>query len=284
MVGYIYILTSPNGKSYIGQTYNKKGLSARWQNGYGYDRNTIIRRAIDKYGWSNFTHDILYKVENNNPDILIRILNRLEEYEIVNQNTLTPNGYNSVSGGLNSIISDATKSNMSAAARKRYLNGEVIWNKGLAKELQPRYGKRQTSRQRDAARIAIKKSIELGKITGHKIGEFKHSEETKKKISAAQKNYSDEKKLAIYEKRNKTMIERYGTKSLGAKNTLGKKWFTNGTNSVLTVSCPVGYRRGRTIPHEVRIKISNSVSKLHKSGVYKRDRTDFILDKYKNKE
>lgn len=45
-----------NGKSYIGIT-SKKHPNYRWQNGEGY-KDQIFYRAIQKYGWENFTHII----------------------------------------------------------------------------------------------------------------------------------------------------------------------------------------------------------------------------------
>ena len=54
----IYKHTSPSGKVYIGQTY-KKNLNDRWSNGYGYKKCDVFDRAIQKYGWENFKHEIL---------------------------------------------------------------------------------------------------------------------------------------------------------------------------------------------------------------------------------
>lgn len=48
-----------NGKCYIGQTCQKPEY--RWgKNGNGY-RGQIFYKAIQKYGWDNFKHDILYQ-------------------------------------------------------------------------------------------------------------------------------------------------------------------------------------------------------------------------------
>ena len=47
-----------NNKVYIGIT--KQDLKRRWQNGKGYIDNTYFTNAIDKYGWSNFEHLLLY--------------------------------------------------------------------------------------------------------------------------------------------------------------------------------------------------------------------------------
>ena len=55
----VYEHISPSGKVYVGITSNVK---RRWaSNGYYYQlKDTIFARAIRKYGWDNFTHNILY--------------------------------------------------------------------------------------------------------------------------------------------------------------------------------------------------------------------------------
>lgn len=47
-----------NGKKYVGITSQKP--ERRWNNGNGYVNNKYFYRAILKYGWHNFTHEILY--------------------------------------------------------------------------------------------------------------------------------------------------------------------------------------------------------------------------------
>lgn len=47
-----------NGKKYIGITSQKP--EQRWRNGNGYRNNEYFFRAIEKYGWHNFNHEILY--------------------------------------------------------------------------------------------------------------------------------------------------------------------------------------------------------------------------------
>lgn len=54
----VYKLTSPSGKVYIGLTGQKP--EERWKNGKGYHGNPYLLNAIDKYGWENFNHEILY--------------------------------------------------------------------------------------------------------------------------------------------------------------------------------------------------------------------------------
>lgn len=53
----VYKHTSPSGKVYIGITQQRP--EDRWQGGRGYRRNEYFFRAILKYGWDNFTHEIL---------------------------------------------------------------------------------------------------------------------------------------------------------------------------------------------------------------------------------
>lgn len=57
----IYKHTSPSGKAYIGQT--KQLVDKRWLNGLGYTNCPKFWRAIQKYGWNNFSHEILEEVE-----------------------------------------------------------------------------------------------------------------------------------------------------------------------------------------------------------------------------
>ena len=47
-----------NGKKYVGITSQKP--QSRWKNGNGYRNNEYFFRAIQKYGWHNFQHEILY--------------------------------------------------------------------------------------------------------------------------------------------------------------------------------------------------------------------------------
>lgn len=53
----VYKHTAPNGKVYIGIT-SKKPIY-RWNNGKAYWQNKHFNRAINHYGWENFTHEVL---------------------------------------------------------------------------------------------------------------------------------------------------------------------------------------------------------------------------------
>lgn len=52
---------SPSQKKYIGIT--KQNPKARWSNGNGYKGNCYFTYAIQKYGWNNFKHIILFEVD-----------------------------------------------------------------------------------------------------------------------------------------------------------------------------------------------------------------------------
>lgn len=85
---YIYqIINDINNKQYIGQTINPK---KRFTQHCTRSDDTLIHRAIVKYGKSHFHLNILGYFEN---------YNEMEKYYIKEYNTLVPNGYNILSGG-----------------------------------------------------------------------------------------------------------------------------------------------------------------------------------------
>lgn len=53
----VYKHTSPSGKVYIGITRDK--LQHRWKGGHGYVGNTHFFRAIQRYGWDAFRHEVV---------------------------------------------------------------------------------------------------------------------------------------------------------------------------------------------------------------------------------
>ena len=53
----VYKHTSPTGKVYIGITRRKPEY--RWNHGRGYCQNSYFTNAIQKYGWDNFSHEVL---------------------------------------------------------------------------------------------------------------------------------------------------------------------------------------------------------------------------------
>ena len=88
----VYKHTAPNGKVYIGIT--SSAAEDRWKNGHGYSRQSYFFKAIQKYGWENFTHEILYSdlEEQTAKDIEVRLI---REYNSTNKDF----GYNVTLGG-----------------------------------------------------------------------------------------------------------------------------------------------------------------------------------------
>jgi group I intron endonuclease len=94
---YIYLITSPSGKQYIGKsTVLPEEKSTLYQSSAKYytDIKRPILEAIRKYGWDNMS----FKIIEQNDNWTSAELNDRETYWIKNYNTLE-NGYNVTSGG-----------------------------------------------------------------------------------------------------------------------------------------------------------------------------------------
>lgn len=99
----IYKHTSPSGKVYIGVTKQKPHL--RWQNGLGYRTQEYFYKAILKYGWENFTHEIVFTTTSYIE------ANSKEKELIAKYNTTDKKfGYNIEGGGnLKKVVSGSTR-------------------------------------------------------------------------------------------------------------------------------------------------------------------------------
>lgn len=106
---YVYKHTSPCGKVYIGIT--RQTPSKRWHRGEGYKGCTYFYHAIHKYGWDNFTHEIICEslskteAEHMEQDLIAFYRSNDPEY-----------GYNLMSGGgVHSTHSEETRQKISEA-------------------------------------------------------------------------------------------------------------------------------------------------------------------------
>lgn len=150
----VYIHTNKiNKKVYIGQTCQNP--ETRWKNGEGYIGSPHFYRAIQKYGWNNFTHEIIAQ------NLTLEESNALEEKLIKDYNALDDNfGYNIATGGKNSIMSDL---------HKKHLSESNIGKHCHIGELNPMYGKHFSDETKKNMRLSQPSSkkvccIETGEI------------------------------------------------------------------------------------------------------------------------
>lgn len=127
-----------NHKRYIGITCQKP--TQRWRGGKGY-KIGLFKKAIDKYGWDNFNHIVLY-------EHLTKEEACLKEQELIKQyNTMNNNyGYNLCEGGNLTLGYHHTKNSklkMSKSKKGMYdgKNNPMYGKNGI---LAPMYGKHLT--------------------------------------------------------------------------------------------------------------------------------------------
>lgn len=107
----VYIHITPIGKIYVGITC--QNVEYRWRKGKGYVHNIYFSRAIEKYGWDNIKHIVLYEGLNKKEA-------EAKEIEIIKKYNTTDKryGYNIECGGnLNKSISEETRKKMSEAKK-----------------------------------------------------------------------------------------------------------------------------------------------------------------------
>lgn len=101
--GYIYkIYNTENDKIYIGQT--RRDINIRWEQHLlsikrDEDKNTILYRAMNKYGSDKFNIELIKEYSFESKDELIKTLNEEEIRYISKYNSIIPNGYNMQHGG-----------------------------------------------------------------------------------------------------------------------------------------------------------------------------------------
>lgn len=146
----VYMHIVPNGKKYIGITSKKPEY--RWSNGKGYKSNKHFYNAIQKYGWENIEHIILY---NNleEKEAYKKEIELIAKYKSNNRKY----GYNNSTGG------------------EKSATGCPAWNKGTHIT---NSGSFKKGHKFDEEIILKIKQANIGK---------KHTQETRKKMSEAHK-------------------------------------------------------------------------------------------------
>ena len=117
----LYKHIAPNGRVYIGIT--SQAPKRRWQGGTGYKNNSYFCRAIKKYGWDSFTHEII--AENLTQD---EAKQKEIEYIALYKSNIRKYGYNISSGGESkkgTTISDWHKRQISKASKNRVVSDDT---------------------------------------------------------------------------------------------------------------------------------------------------------------
>ena len=90
--GLIYKITSPSGKSYIGMTLRTVEQRMKEHRRTQFSGCRYLVNAINKYGFDNFTKEVLWEGEDTQTPEMERLM--ISKYD-----TLAPNGYNLKTGG-----------------------------------------------------------------------------------------------------------------------------------------------------------------------------------------
>ena len=88
----------------------------------GKGKCTAIQNAITKYGFGSFKSEIIYY-----PDMCLEMLNELEKWYIIRENSLAPNGYNLRAGGKNGgNLSEELRQKLSKVRKGRKHSAEAL--------------------------------------------------------------------------------------------------------------------------------------------------------------
>lgn len=175
----VYIHTNKiNGKKYVGQTCQWPP-EKRWKGGSGYHNSTYFYRAINKYGWDNFEHEIIKR------HLTLEEADSLEKYLIESLNTINPHGYNAKDGGFNGKPSEETKKKMSKAQIGKRHSEET---KNKLREINTgRHHTEETKRKISESsknKVVSQETREKLRVTN--TGKH-HTDESRKKMSESQK-------------------------------------------------------------------------------------------------
>ncbi len=165
--------TSPSNKVYIGIT--SQDPQKRWGKGCNYKKHKYFYSAIQKYGWENIKHEILFS-NLTETEAKKKEIELIAKYESTDKNF----GYNLTQGGdgvKGYIPTEETKEKIKNTLKRMYEDPEFRERQRLTKprgEKHHYYGKCLSAEHRERL-----KASHLGKKRGP------HTQETIKKISNA---------------------------------------------------------------------------------------------------
>lgn len=177
----VYAHVFPNNKVYVGIT--KQTTEARWKNGKGYGKSQpLIRKAINKYGWNNVRHVILFNSLTKEEAC------RIEQHYIHDLRLYdTENGYNTCLGGEANSPCEQVREKIAKSTKEMWANDDY-----RSRTIAAMTGKKRTEKARKNISKAQKKRFENPKER-YKAGSAtrgKHrSEQAKADTSQSLKRY-----------------------------------------------------------------------------------------------
>lgn len=204
----IYKHTAPNGKVYIGQTCQKPE-SRFGKDGYRYKGCTLFYNAIQKYGFDNFKHEILF-------DKLTQEEANEKEIELIREHRSNERafGYNLQDGGCNGSPTEETRKKMS-----EWQIGKVFSDETKQRISMARFGQKDSDETRKkksdshkGKRLSDETKIKLSvagtkRVTNEQIDRVrelglsnkgkKHTEKSRKNMSESHKGKNCKKVLCV---------------------------------------------------------------------------------------
>lgn len=220
---------SPSSKKYIGIT--SRDVKKRWANGYGYMGHDYFYKAIQKHGWENIKHEILFEnlTESEAKQKEIELIAFYKSYD-------REFGYNQTLGGdgRKGAMSEKQKKILSIVNRGKnaQISDDVIVK--IKTDLLNRVDRKEIEKKYNVCEYVLQ-SIALSKNYRHIMPEFKElynkvKEENKQKrlefekqvVELAEKGYSFREINKILEKATNCVInnilKKYSIKTKIAKS------------------------------------------------------------------
>lgn len=250
-IGYIYKITSPEGREYIGLKKSAVFIESYWSS----SQNTEFWADIEKFGRNAFTREILewcYTLED---------LNEREQYWITHSNALVDKGgYNICISFPQMVWTDEMRKKKGESAREYYSHEE---NRKRHSEHTKNSEKFKESRKVVGPYISatLNEKMQDPKFKATKYA-FTQTEEFRSKIAENNTGkhwYNNGKENVFTEtcpegyvpgmletvRKGKEFTDEHKKALSEARK--GKNWYTDGVNNIYTDTCPEGYCAGRTV-------------------------------------
>lgn len=179
---YVHI-NKIDGKKYYGIT-SEKNPNRRWRNGKGYSKNKYFTRAIEKHGWENFEHIILFENLTESEAHALEI-EHIAKYKTKNREF----GYNLTDGGESGNglkHTEESKQKMSESKKGKYCGeNNSFYGKQHTEETKQKMSKSHKGKQHTKESKQKMSESRKGKYCGenHPMYGKQHTEEWKQKIS-----------------------------------------------------------------------------------------------------